>query len=361
MIEAARSDSKLDGVLARDDLFWLETAELEDLRFALLLDAFARVVARHATYARYCEREGFDAERLAAERTLTDIPLLPSRIFKHGVGEPAEGEDVLLTTSSGTMGGVSVVPRDDATLTRFYAGLAAVVRELLRGENANALILNLGPSAREARALWISYVMAGAAVLHPSRSYVRDGVLDIERACADLLATSDRAVVVGPPQLLLEFARAASCAMAGDHRRRDVMVVSIGGWKVRGGETIARAAFQAEIASSLRISEGDIRDAFSMVELNSVVLECESHRKHLPPWLHARARDPRTLAVLPTGEEGILAYLDATAASYPGFVLSDDLGSVEHAVRCSCGRTGDLLTVTRRVKRVEARGCALRM
>jgi long-chain-fatty-acid---luciferin-component ligase len=90
-------------------------------------------------------------------------------------------------------------------------------------------------------------------------------------------------------------------------------------------------------------------------------MDCEHGRKHCPPWLHASARAPKTLAPLGWGESGILAYLDPTATSYPCFVLSDDFGSVTRGERCPCGRSGDVLTIERRINRIEARGCALKL
>ena len=102
-----------------------------------------------------------------------------------------------------------------------------------------------------------------------------------------------------------------------------------------------------------------MRDTFNMVELNTVILECRYHRKHVPPWVHATTRDPRTLSPLPSGVEGVLSYLDPTPVSYPGFVFSDDLGVVFEAVECGCGRLGDVLAISRRIDRVKERVDAL--
>jgi long-chain-fatty-acid---luciferin-component ligase len=138
-------------------------------------------------------------------------------------------------------------------------------------------------------------------------------------------------------------------------------VVAIGGWKRRSGERIPRAEFDDRIAAGLGIETRQIRDAFNMVELNTAVLECEYHQMHLPAWIHARARSAVDLAVLPSEESGILSYLDPTPTSYPGFILSDDVGHVKHAARCRCGRQTDILVVERRLNTMETRGCALRI
>src|SRR5439155_26314175 len=130
-----------------------------------------------------------------------------------------------------------------------------------------------------------------------------------------------RLIVAGPPILLLALpdkvrthgpTEAHPCSLA----------VAIGGWKRAGGAHIPRAEFDARVREGLGLGPSAVRDAFNMVELNTVMIECPQGRKHVPPWLWTRARDPHTLAVIDSGKVGILAYLDATPVSYPGFILS---------------------------------------
>ncbi|MGH7337447.1 MAG: hypothetical protein ACREI7_07715, partial [Myxococcota bacterium] len=49
----------------------------------------------------------------------------------------------------------------------------------------------------------------------------------------------------------------------------------------------------------------------------------------LPPWLGVRALHPETLAELPCGETGLLAFLDLANIGSVVHVLTEDLGSVE--------------------------------
>ena len=74
-----------------------------------------------------------------------------------------------------------------------------------------------------------------------------------------------------------------------------------------------------------------------------------------------RAFCPSTLKELPSGEMGILGFLDPTSTSYPGFILSDDFGKVYENVNCTCGVEGDFVEVIRRINKIESRGCALKM
>src|SRR5262249_43830510 len=142
-----------------------------------------------APYAGYARRQGFDPDLLATPAGLDRVPLLPSMLLKRrgvSVVHPEAG-DVLWTTSSGTKGSISQIPRCDATLRRFFAAIGNLSNEMLGLENPSIFVLNFGPDAEEARNLWISYVMAGITVLLPrSENYVRGGVLKIEEALDDL-------------------------------------------------------------------------------------------------------------------------------------------------------------------------------
>ena len=64
---------------------------------------------------------------------------------------------------------------------------------------------------------------------------------------------------------------------------------------------------------------------------------------------------------MPSGAKGVLSFLDPTPRSYPGYLLSEDIGIVYEDFACGCGRTTDAVEIVRRVNRVESRGCALRI
>jgi long-chain-fatty-acid---luciferin-component ligase len=74
--------------------------------------------------------------------------------------------------------------------------------------------------------------------------------------------------------------------------------------------------------------------------------------------VYPAARDPDRLTVLPPGEVGVMSYLDASATSYPSFIVTEDVGEVSEG-SCPCGRAGTTLQVHRRLVTVAQRGCAL--
>ena len=58
-----------------------------------------------------------------------------------------------------------------------------------------------------------------------------------------------------------------------------------------------------------------------MIESNMLAIECEYHRKHVPPWCYVSIRDINEPAVeLEPGKTGGIAILDALNTAYPGFL-----------------------------------------
>lgn len=368
-VEAAGSDrahpaldKDLDSLLSSCDIMSLPPGKAAGLRLEYIRSAVAWHIERNPRYAKYCASYGFDAAALREPADLGKVPLLPSALFKRGaatVSSAPADSDVLDTTSSGTRGTISVVPRDDHTLNRFFATVGVGTREILGQERSNLQVFNIGPL--RAGHLWIAYVMSGVALFTSGRCYVEGDVFLQGQFLEDLRAAADTPVmVVGPPAIILDAARQAG--RAGLRLHPESMIVSIGGWKRATGKMVPRAEFVETLLESFGLEDpSGIRDSFNMVELNTVLFECSAHRLHCPPWLHIDAREPRTLVPLAPGETGVLAFVDPTPTSYPGFVLSDDFGSVLRDHDCECGRVADILRIERRINRIEGRGCALKL
>jgi long-chain-fatty-acid---luciferin-component ligase len=359
--------SELDALLSESGIYAYPADHVADLRLRLVRDAVAAHLKHNPRYAAYAERLGFELSQVRQTADLLAVPLLPSALFKR---DPAlietvipNDSHVLYSTSSGTQGAISRVPRNNLTLMRFFGTLTSALREVIGLESFTRRVYHLGPSHDEDEHLWTAYAMAGAALHFESEFYVNDGVLHAERLLDDLHRANVREpiAIVGPPGLLIDMAAALNKARPL-RTHPDTVVLAFGGWKRRSDQLVARGEFDQRLASAIgHSSTVNVRDAFNMVELNTVIMDCEHKRKHCPPWLHASARHPKTLAPVGPGRPGVLAYLDPTATSYPCFILSDDFGSVATDVACPCGRTGDVLSIERRITRVEGRGCALKL
>jgi long-chain-fatty-acid---luciferin-component ligase len=359
------SADELERMQLRFDALLHAPGDAREIRARLVEAAYRHHLARNPTYRAYAAAVlGRDPE----DARLDEIPLLPSGLFKRTdlrLASVPEATIAKWCASSGTLGSRSVVPRDDDTLGHFLSSVSASLPALFDlerlGDHRGVV---LGPDSETAGDLWFSYVIACITVMMEAEHFQRDGDFLVDEAALairTIIEGGKSPLVIGPPFRILQLAEHIEQIAHWPSFPDDAFVVSAGGWKNERGKAIGTNAFRARVAGAFRMrSESQIRDSFNMVELNSVINECSAHVKHAPPWLEVQSRDPKTNRVLPPGESGVLAFLDPSASSYPCFVLSEDVGTVTSG-RCACGREGSMLHVERRLERVEARGCALRM
>ena len=329
--------------------------------------AFSETFLHHyrncRVYQRYCALEGIEPDSLTMPADISRIPLIPATMFKEQLIRSVYEDAVAkLCRSSGTQGVISRVTRDRASLERFVGSIRLSAERLL-DLRVQAEVFNLGPDTPDAGDVWFPYVMSLISLLRPATHYVCDGVFDPRRVVDDLQALKDgvQPIIVGPPIFVVYLLRHLADRGIELHLgERGGVLVTGGGWKTHTDEEIDSVGFRAWCATQLGLDRASVRDAYNMVELNTVVFECEAARKHIPPWLVVEALDPETQAPVPTGETGVLAYWDALPTGYPGFVVSDDFGVVEPG-RCECGRTGPTMSFVRRVTAADDRGCARAM
>jgi long-chain-fatty-acid---luciferin-component ligase len=352
-------------IFGEADPFRFEAAEEARLRLSFVRDALLLHREGCPEYGRFLERLGFEVETLQEPADLDRVPQLPTSIFKRLTltSLPVSAMEKRCT-SSGTAGTLSVVWRDRTTLDRLLGSLRVGIGLIASWFDDEAEAINLGPDRQQAGDLWFSYVMSLVELVSPTRHCVDRGELDLAAAAGGLLMALARAAqvaLVGPPALAV--------ALAEDIQRRGITVrggdrltvVTGGGWKRDRESALDKGAFRRLMVETLGLEgEERVRDAFNQVELNTIVMECEHHGKHVPPWLHVTIRDPRTLQPVPPGVPGLLSYLDPSAASYPCFIIADDVGMLR-SDPCRCGRPGRTVELIRRVEQMESWGCAIKM
>jgi long-chain-fatty-acid---luciferin-component ligase len=362
--------SEIDRVIFGVDdeaYFHRSLAEQRQLRHRFVVDALRHHAERTPAYRAYLERSALSPSELEglddASIDLDRIPLIPTSAFKRAsIKSEGCGEHLVRCKSSGTRGPESVVERDRTSLERLLGSVASGMLLVDSWYEHELSILNLGPDGEETNDIWFPYVLSLVELLYPTTPCVRGGRFDAPFAARELASLLDRSPAVGitgPPFLLLdliEHLRAEKQTISAGAR---LHVLTSGGWKRHSGKRVPRDELEARAIEALGLEGRDqLRDAFNQVELNSVFFECSALRKHIPPWVYATARDPSTLSVLPQGEVGLLAYLDASAASYPAFIVGDDVGAVNEGM-CACGREAVTIRVDRRVEGRVQRGCAL--
>ncbi|HET9627215.1 MAG TPA: hypothetical protein VFP84_37905 [Kofleriaceae bacterium] len=357
---AVAATTDLDHLIAGEAVFATPLAEQHAMRDHHVRRTLAHHLERCAAYAAFAARRQFTD--LPAD--LAAIPVIPSSVFKAArVLSVDEAEIAKWCKSSGTQGAQSMIGRDRTSLERLLGSIRAGVTLIQDWLEDDLEVIHLGPDRSEAGDVWFMYVMSLIELLYPTRHFVRGGVFDAAGALDRIRALAgkrDRHVaVVGPPFRVLELIETIERAGQPVPGGTGMTVLTAGGWKRFSGQRIERAAFDPRVCAAFGLaSEAQVRDAFNQVELNTVMIECAAHRKHVPPWLYAAARDPDRLTVLPPGQVGVMSYLDASATSYPSFIVTDDVGEV-HEGTCACGRAGTTLQIQRRLVSVAQRGCAL--
>lgn len=319
-------------------------------------------IRTNAVFSRLAEHSGFSVDTLRATGDVASVPLVSSGLFKRrDLASAAEGP-VRLCRSSGTRGSQSVVPRDRPTMERFVGTVLHGLREFLGHTDVREALV-LSPPAHEAGDLWFAYVLTLVELLYDTRFFVRENRLrpdEAHRALTELDPEAQPTLVSSPGLLVDLLGWMEERSRTLDLEGRGSFVVTAGGWKKRKDESVDRDELTAAVRHRLGLAPDRVRDAFNMVELNTVLLECEHARKHVPPWLVVIPRRAADLRPADEGEEGLLSYLDPTATSYPSFILSDDFGSVDES-GCPCGRYGPTVAVSRRLATIEERGCGLKL
>ena len=346
-----------------DDVFSWSSEQRREFQLTVIREAFGFHYDRCDLFRNFCQRHKVLPSSIKSADDISKIPLIPAAAFKSmEVCSAPPDQIVKVCCSSGTQGSMSRVPRDNQSLERFLGSIRQSAEQLVRPRE-DAQIFNLGPDSEEAADIWLPYVMSALALLRPADNYVVESTFYVRSLLEDLLALpqSTEAFVLGPPVLLhyfLSFLEEEGGRLSLGPR---VFVVTVGGWKNALSEQIDRTELVHRCINYLGLEQAsNVRDVYNMVELNTVIFECEYGAKHIPPWLVIEALDVENLSPVPPTYRGLLGFYDALPTSYPGFVLSDDFGAISYQT-CRCGRPGPTMDFHRRVTTVEDRGCALKI
>jgi long-chain-fatty-acid---luciferin-component ligase len=223
--------------------------------------------------------------------------------------------------------------------------------------------LFLCPSPAETPEMGLVRFLNGICAFLDDRVYLlRNYAFEPKEAVAYLerFANQQTRHIFGPPALISRFLRYLeqnNIRVSLDPRS---YVVTTGGWTRHTGENLQREAFTQSLQTYLGVRPENVRDIYGIIEANLFGFECEHHRKHTSPWCHVSVRDLRDLSQeMPVGRTGVIAILDAMSGSYPGFLLTEDVGKIEQDGECPCGRIGQTISFNRRLRGAEVGCCAV--
>ncbi len=356
---------------AVDDLLNLPPYGLPaEAKAAALLAAARESLACHMAncppYARWRQRQGFDPEALLEK--VTDVPFLPVGIFKRMfLASVPEKQIVRVLASSGTSGqSPSRIPLDQVTRNRQMKALTAILSHRLGAQRRPFLVLD-APSDRSAgddRELSARVAgMRGYLMAATEQEYAltRDGgrlVLDRDRVrgvIAHWTSSGKPFCLLGYTHLLYE----SVVRPLFDERRRielppSAFVVHFGGWKKLAQRTVTKAVLNERASAVFGLPPCAIVDIYGFTEQLGVIYPDDPQGvKRAPTYSEVLVRDPRSLAVVPDGEVGLLEFVCPLPHSYPGVaVLLDDMGRI---VSREGGDTA--FEIVGRAEKAEARGC----
>lgn len=330
----------------------------------VMREAFEYHFERNGFYRAQCDADGVTPLDITELADLARMPMLPVSMFKR------PDAHVLLTApltdieleirSTGTGGVPSVARRDTETVTRASSGIFALYREFFAVSSGAGLFLC--PSTAETPEMGMVKVFNILNGLFDHHTYlVQDYAFDPKEALDYLNRWEGEMTrhVIGPPFLvnrLLRFLELEEIELKLDP---ESLVITLGGWKRYTGESMDREDFDAKLERHLGVAPDRVRDMYGMIESNMLAVECEHHRKHVPPWCYVSIRDVSDASIeLEPGQTGTIAILDALNTAYPGFLLSDDVGEVDDSP-CECGRTGQSVSFRRRRQGAELGCCAV--
>ena len=304
-------------------------AELASLARA----AFAYQYERLPAYRALCERAGRTPGNIDS---WDDVPLVPAAAF--ATVELATDPPRETFRSSGTLGGERSVHRHpfpdlyratvDASFPRFC---------LTPGEHPPTLSLvaprQVAPDS--------SLAFMAAHVLErfggPGSAYGFGGRGIELGACRSWLGGRQRA---GRPVLLFSTTFALAELVSRVERMNlhfrlpaGSVIFETGGFKARR-RVVDRDELAAGVESWLGVPRERIVSEYGMTELTSqayteTLAGGPADRFVTPGWMRVRALDPETLAPLPPGERGLLAFFDLANVGSAIHLLTEDLGRVD--------------------------------
>lgn len=315
-------------------LFRLPDEDLAALQFELIRRSFDYHFENNEFYRELASCAGFTPDSLKTEADLLNIPLIPVSAYKgqdsHRLLSVGLTDVEHEMRSTGTSGVPSVARRCSQTVDGGVQSVYGMYREFLSISKGAGVYLC--PSTEEIPEMgMIKALNMLAGMLDTHRFMVKKEQMVPEDVVAQIREWSTfTRHIIGPPFLIhrfIAFLKATNTKLQLDPGS---LVITLGGWKRFSGAMISRKEFNDECAEWLGIKPQNIRDIYALVESNIVAIEDERGVKHITPTARVSVRDPDNLGVeVSMGKPGQLAIYDPSNFTVPGFLLTEDIVTLE--------------------------------
>jgi long-chain-fatty-acid---luciferin-component ligase len=266
-------------------------------------------------------------------------------------------------TTSGTTGKPSKYPFDRQSLERVNKSNTSIFYNVT-GLREDDYVLMLSPSPEESKTGLVQGMYRALKGLLKKDEQIefaiKGGVLDEKLVTDMILSASNRPRhLYGPPfiyKALTDYILQTTNKVGLDKGSK---VLLTGGWKRVEG-AINKDELYERIEKAFEIPKEDIRDGLGLTDIFSIIMECENHHKHVPPWMSVTIRDTKDLTKeMELGEPGLISFMSPLIYSYPAFIITGDMGKKTHEEKCECGMNGPTIEYLRRADGLAARGCAI--
>ncbi|MCD9475383.1 long-chain fatty acid--CoA ligase [Photobacterium phosphoreum] len=353
--------TEIDDIIFTSSPLDITYDEQERIKHKLILESFRYHYNNNEDYKFFCNTQGID-ENISS---LDDIPVFPTSMFKYAKICTADESDIEdWFTSSGTSGVKSHIARDRVSIERLLGSVNYGMKYLGSFHENQLELVNMGPDRFNAKNVWFKYVMSLVELLYPTTFTVNNDEIDFELTIKSLKEIYNKGkgiCLIGPPYfiyLLCQYMKDNDIEFNAGNR---IFIITGGGWKTKQKQALNRQDFNQLLMDTFHLAhESQIRDTFNQVELNTCFFEDNRQRKHVPPWVYARALDPVTLKPVEDGQEGLISYMDASSTSYPTFIVTDDIGII-HTIKAPDPLQGTTIDIVRRLNTREQKGCSLSM
>jgi len=299
--------------------------------------------------------------------TLAELPFVHVGVFKETLLQTA-GEGIThqrVLKSSSTSGVSSQIPLDTKSGELQARASVAVLEDLVGAGKRPLLVTDSAKSLRQRGE--VSARVTAAMSLRPLSTEMHFLLKDSEDSQSIDWSLVESSCRNSPALLVYGFTWILWSAwikgripvpVAELLAKTQVHFVHSGGWKKLEAIKVDRRAFDDGLLAL--VGPGSrVADFYGLVEQVGMIYHlCEAGFRHVPRWGAVLARDPWTLEVKESGEEGMLHLMNPLAFGAPYHsVLTEDVGCVV-AGDCPCGRLGERFELHGRMPKAEVRGCA---
>lgn len=299
-------------------------------------------------------------------KSYTDLPFLPTRLFKEMELRSTPLSEVVKTmTSSGTSGQAPsriFLDRDGAAmqtkvLTRIMSDFIGKKRIPLVIIDTEAVVKNRQMfSARGAGILGFS--MFGSKKIYALNDRME---IDIEAISDFIDANHGSSIMLFGFTFMVWLHFLLELERVG--KKLDLssaILIHGGGFKKLSDQAVSPEEFKMRLNRVCGIEPKNIHDYYGMVEqTGTIYVECEKGYLHASNFSDVIIRRSEDFSIASFGEPGIVQVVSTLPRSYPGHsLLTEDKGVCVGEDDCLCGRRGKYFHILGRLHRAEIRGCS---